>query len=215
MRTRVGTGVIRVVAAVAVTAPMGADAAMAQACLGYPQRSDGAVSATFTFPDDGTGYDLTGMVASQDGGLFLEGGFGVVVPDDDDLANRKSVHGGAAWEIAALAREASVCPLVEVGYSWVGDRNTWTVPFGVGAGTTVRLGRRGDAGFTPFIVPHFLYVHESVDDVEESGDSEVFVALAGGLTISVDAFRVTGGVSKIFEEDRDPVFSLSVGAFWR
>lgn len=225
MRRRIGGSIGRVGAGVAALATLGlvaAEAVAAQACIGYPQRSDGAVDATFSFPEVGTGYDLSGMVASRDTDFFLQGGFGLVTPDDDQLENIKDVHGRAAYEVRALAPDVSICPTAGVGYSWVEDLNTWTIPFGVGAGATVPLGRRGDGGFTPFVVPQFLYVRHSLDDpengegdIEDDAESEVFVGITGGLTINVEEFRVSGGVSKIFEEDMDPVFSLSVGAVWR
>lgn len=194
---------------------LGAESLSAQACIGYPQRRDGAVSATFSFPEGGTGYDLSGMVASQDADVFFEGGFGIVAPDEEALENVKHVHGTAAYQVEALAPDASICPAVGVSYSWVGDLNTWTIPFGIGVGATVPLGRRGRSGLTPFAIPQFLYIRDSIDDVDDSAASDVFVALQAGLTLHVGAFRITGGVSKIFEEDRDAVFALGVGAAWR
>lgn len=218
MKRRIRVSIGRTAAVMAGLATLGlvaGEAAVAQACIGYPQRSDGALDATFSFPEVGTGYDLSGMVASRDTDFFLQGGFGLVTPDDDELENIKTVHGSAAYEVQALAPDISICPLAGVSYSWVEDLNTWTIPFGVGAGATVPLGRRGDAGFTPFVVPRFLYVRQSMDDVEDDAESEIFVGVTGGLTINVEEFRVSGAVSKIFEEDDDPVFSLSVGAVWR
>lgn len=189
-------------------------AARAQACLGYPQGSAGAVSAGFSFPEGGTGYALSGMVASQGGGAFFEGGFGIVAPDEEEFENAKILQGTVAYQVEALAPDASVCPAVGVSFSWVEDLNTWTIPFGIAVGGTIPLGPEASASLTPFAAPQFLYVRTSVDDVEDSAASDVYVALQAGLSLGVGAFRLSGAVSKIFEEDMDAVFSVTVGAAW-
>lgn len=195
----------------------GTTSAWAQACIGYAQGRGGALNATVTFPEGGTGYDLSGMVASIDYGTFFTAGFGIVAPDEEegeDFESTKGVHGNIAYQIEALAPAASICPVAGVDYSWIEGLKTLTVPFGVGVGSTIPLGR-GGSGLTPFAVPQFLYVRESLDDSEEDPESEVFVALEAGLTLNLKAFRITGGVSKIFEEDLDPVFSVTLGAVWK
>ena len=206
----------RVVLTVAALTSLNTTPALAQACIGYAQGRGGALNATVTFPEEGRGYDLNGMVASRDYGTFFTGGFGIVAFDEeDDLENTKTVHGTAAYEVEALTPDVSICPAAGVTYSWVEGLNTLTVPFGVGVGATVPLGRRSGSGLTPFAIPQFLYVRHSIDDVEDGTESEIFVALEAGLTLEIKAFRVTGGVGKIFEEDLDPVYSVTVGAAWR
>ena len=192
-----------------------ATGAAAQACLGFPQGSRGALSASFGFPEDATSYAMAGMVASQEGSVFFQGSFGIAAPDIEQLENVKQVGGVVAYEVPSLAPGASVCPTAAVSHAWVGDVNTWTIPFGVGVGTTIKLGREGAAGLTPFVVPQFLYVRASLDDVEDSEESDVFIGLGAGATLHVGAFMVGGGVSKIFEEDVDAVFSVVVGVAWR
>lgn len=207
----------RVALTITALTVLSTSSAQAQACIGYAQGRGGALNATVTFPEGGTGYDLNGMVASRDYGTFLTGGFGVVAPEEEegeDFESTKNAHAAIAYEIEALAPDASICPVIGVTYSWVEDLNTLTVPFGVGVGSTIPLGR-GGSGLTPFAIPHFLYLRESIDDAEEDPESDVFVALEAGLTLNLKAFRITGGVSKIFEEELDPVYSVTVGAVWR
>lgn len=185
-----------------------------QACLGYPQGTTGSLAAEFLFPEGATGYSLVGMAASRGGGTYFQGGFGIVDHDDDRIENSKSVQGGVAYEVQALAPDASVCPQAAAAYSWLGDLNLWSIPFGVGFGSTFALGPDGGAGLTPFAVPQFLYLRSSLDDVEDSAVSDVYVALLAGATLNVGAFTLTGSVSKIFEEGEDAVFGLRVGAAW-
>jgi len=189
--------------------------AAAQACIGFPQGSRGALYAEFGFPENASSYTLAGMVSSRDGGLFFQGGFGITAFDVEQAENLKAVSGGMAFEIASLAPEWSVCPLAAATYAWVEDLNSLTVPFGVGIGTTVQLGAGGDAALTPFAVPQFLYARLSFDDVDDSAESDVFVGLGAGATVSVGSFLFGGQVSKVFEEDEDAVFSLVAGVAWR
>jgi hypothetical protein len=186
-----------------------------QACIGYPQGSAGALGASFSFPEDATGYAMGGMIASQGGGLFLQGSFGIVAYDVEQVENGKLLGGSVAYEVPSLAPDVSVCPTAGATFGWVEDLNTWSVPFGIGVGTSLALGRSGDAELTPYAIPQFIYVRESLDDVDDSAESDVFVGLVAGLTLSVDAFVVSGAVSKIFEEDVDAMFSVGVGVAWR
>ena len=205
----------RLALSLSLLAPLLAADASAQSCIGFPQGSAGALYASFGFPENANSYSLAGMVSSQQGGLFFQGGFGITAYDSELIENGKALTGGLAYEIASLAPEWSVCPLAAVTYGWVEELRTLSIPFGVGIGTTVPLGTGGEAALTPFAVPQFVYARAWLDDIDDSDDSDVFVGLGAGATVSIGSFLFGGQVIKIFEEDEDAVFSLHAGVAWR
>ena len=70
----------------------------------------------------------------------------------------------------------------------------------------------GGTALTPYVIPQFLYVQVSVDDLSES---DWFFGLSAGATFSFTNFFFGGFVSKIFEEEADAVFGVQVGLAWR
>jgi hypothetical protein len=167
-----------------------------------------------SFPEGATGHSLGALISGQDGGAYVTGAFSVLVPEATGLENTKVASAAFGFEVQSLTPEVSLCPTAGASYSWVEDFNQLTVPFGVGIGGTLALTPRGNAGLTPFVVPQFLYVRQTVDGVRAAA-SEVFVGVTAGVTLHVNAFFLTGELGRIFEEGRDPVFSVGVGAAWR
>ncbi len=186
----------------------------AQACLGYPQGTAGALAVSLSFPDDATAYSLGGMAASQNGRVFFNASFGITDYDLEGLENSKSVGGGMAFEIRALAPDLSVCPLADVGFVWVEDQNAWVVPFGFGVGRTLALDDEGISGLTPFLSPRFIYARFSIDDVDDSVESDVHPAITAGATLHVGSVAVTGSVGKVFQDGSEAVFGFAVSAVW-
>lgn len=186
----------------------------AQACIGYPQGTAGALAVSLSFPDDATAYSLGGMAASQNGRVFFNASFGITDYDLEGLENSKSVSGGMAFEIRALSPDLSVCPLADVGFSWVEDQNAWFVPFGFGVGRTVALDAEGISGLTPFLSPQFVYARFSIDDVDDSVESDVHPAIGAGATLHVGSIAVTGSVGKVFQDGSEAVFGFAVSAVW-
>jgi hypothetical protein len=183
----------------------------AQACQGIPQRSHGAFSFAMGFPEDAKTYSLSGFGSSDGGNIFFGASFGVTTWDAEGVENQKTAGGLIAYEIASLTPDASVCPTVGVTYSWVEDFKTWSVPFGVGFGKTMYLEGRGTA-LTPYVVPQFLFVETSWNDLTEN---DWYFGLSAGATFSFTSFFIGGSVSKIFEEGSDAVFGAFVGVAWR
>ncbi len=189
---------------------------MAQACMGLPQGSGGAIRLGFGFPEGATSYAIEGMAASADAGLFFTGVFGITSADTDagvSSENLTEVGGGFAFEVESLAPSVSLCPTIGLDYGWIEDLNLLSIPFGVGVGATLPLGRSGAAGLTPFIVPTFFHVRLSIDDLDGT-ESDTFFGINAGMTLNADAFVVGGAVSKLFEEGDKAVFSIFVGAAW-
>ncbi|HSM60157.1 MAG TPA: hypothetical protein VK849_05145 [Longimicrobiales bacterium] len=198
---------------IALLLPITIGEAAAQACVGLPQGSAGALALSVAFPEDATTYGLGGATYEEYTDLVFTVGFALTKDDVDTGEDLKSVGGTFGWEVDALQDDVSLCPTVGLSYEWIADLNLLTVPLGVAVGRTFRLGRTTDAGLTPFAMPHFLWTRATVDDVEGS-ETDTFFAVSGGLSLNLGPFLFGGGVNKIFEEDLDPVYSVFVGAAW-
>jgi hypothetical protein len=185
----------------------------AQACIGLPQGSRGGFAFTLGFPDEAKSYGISGIGSSDGGQVFFGANFGIASYEGDDIENEKQVGGTLVYEVRSLTPGASLCPMIAAQYSWVEDLNAWSVPFGVGLGKTLPL-EGGGSAITPFIIPQFLFVEVSVDDMDLS-ENDWFFGLSAGATFSFTNFFFGGMVSKIFEEGADAVLGVQVGLAWR
>ena len=186
------------------------DGLQAQACQGLPQGSRGGFAFGLAFPEDAKSYGISGIGSSEDGDLFFGASFSLTSYDQQALENEKNAGGLIAYEISSLAPGVSLCPTVGAVYSWIEDVSAWSIPFGVGLGKTMRL-EGGGSALTPYIIPQFLRVKVSIDDL---GESEWFFGISAGATFSFANFFVGGFMSKIFEEGVDAMFGAQVGLAW-
>ena len=185
----------------------------AQACIGLPQGSRGGFAFGMSFPEGAKSYGISGVGSTDEGNVFFSGDFGITSYDVEDLENEKHVGGGLVYEIRPLAPDVSLCPLVSADYSWIEDLNTWSIPFGVGLGKTLII-EGGGSAITSYVVPQFLFVEMSVDDLDIK-ENDWYFGMTAGATFSFTNFFIGGFVSKIFEEDVDAVFGAQVGLAWR
>ena len=183
----------------------------AQACLGIPDASRAALLGSIQFPENATSFGVSGIVGTENSDLYFGGGFGLTTFDYEGSENLKSISGAAAFELGSVAADVSLCPTVSVGYSWIEDFNTLSIPFGFGVGTTIPLGEGENTGLTPYAVPQFIYARASFLD---ESDSDTYFGLQAGATVNFDRFLLGGFVSKIFEEGTDAVFGIQGGLAW-
>jgi hypothetical protein len=140
--------------------------AAAQICSGYPTaRGQTSVGLRASFPTEGT---TVGIEASRNWqnplGVFAN--LNLLMPDADEADNVAIGGVGLAYEITefvpAVPEWLSVCPTAAVTIQG-GDATTFTVPVGVGFGTTI--GTAEGFSILPFVMPQFVMTRVSLDDV--------------------------------------------------
>jgi hypothetical protein len=181
-----------VIAAVAVALAVTAVPAAAQICSGYPTSpGQTSIGLRASFP---TGTTTLGVEASRNWmnplGAFAS--VNLLMPDADDADNRTAVGLGFAYEVTdflpAVPAWLSVCPVAAVAVDF-GDDTGFTIPLGVGFGTSFGTGE----GFEiqPFVIPQFVLTRISVGGVSSTdqnfgigfGAFAKFSGVYGGVTL--------------------------------
>jgi hypothetical protein len=184
---RVAAAVTGVFAAVVMATP-----AAAQICSGYPTApGQTSIGLRASFPTAGT---QLGIEASRNWrnplGAFVN--VNLLLPDAEGADNVPVIGLGFAYEVTdflpAVPAWLSVCPVAAVTIE-AGDNTGFTIPVGVGFGTTIGT----PEAFTihPFIIPQFVLTRVKVDDVTFSDNNFGFGAGAfvkfggvyGGVTL--------------------------------
>jgi hypothetical protein len=163
------------------------------------------------FPENAKSYGISGIGSSDGGNIYFGASFTLTSWDAEGVENEKTVGGLMAYEVTSLTPDASVCPTLGATYSWVEDVKSWSIPFGVGLGKTMYLEGSGTA-LTPYVLPQFLYVETSWNDLTQN---DWYFGMSAGATFSFTTFFFGGFVSKIFEEGSDAIFGAQVGVAWR
>ncbi len=182
--------------------------AQAQACVGIPQGSRGALGGSAAFREIARTYGISGMTTSGSNLYFVvEAG---ITSFDRDIEDETSLSAVGAQEIYALEPTASVCPFAGVGYSFGVGYSVLTVPAGVGIGKTVPLGDGGNATLTPHVSPQLVWAREAIAGFDASASEARFV-VAGGATVGVGQVVAGVAVSRIFVEGSRAVVGIHGG----
>jgi hypothetical protein len=154
----------------------------AQVCAGY-SAMPGAFSAgaNLSSPPGGTAFGLEAS-ANYSGPLASFASFNLVRPEGEGA--RESILGaGLAYEVTefvpVIPTWLSVCPSAAVSISSIEGTTNFTVPLGVGFGTTLPLVAGID--LMPFVMPQFVITRVAIDDiaVRDHNFGIGFGALAG------------------------------------
>ncbi len=193
--------------------------ALAQACLGVPAGAGQyAVSAGVDFTDGATGYGLGGH-ANLTGPFSVGAGYTRVSYDNGDEGTN-TFSGKAAYELPGSG--ISACPTVGLSYNRVpttfgpndGSVTTITVPVGFSVGNRLPAGPA--LSFTPFAMPHLLYVRTAVDDgTDTTVESTKQFGTVLGIVLGGQKFYGSAGVLLTTIDDSDPSFSIGLGAVVR
>jgi hypothetical protein len=153
---------------------------------------------------------FSGMASATNAdALYLTARGGVTSYDASGRENQKSVGVGLATELATLQETASVCPQISLGYSFVEDFSTLTLPVGIGIGTTMPLGQGGNT-LTPHVTPQFIWASTRFEELDET-ESDTYFGFTGGATAGIGQVLVGASVGKVFEDGSDIVFGISGG----
>lgn len=196
----------------AVAALSLAGTASAQVCAGFPTM-DGqfSLAAVANFPEDidefgvEGSYNTAGPIALNAG--YIRNSFG-----DDASANTFQV--GVSFDVTSLEGPApaaiSLCPTVQFGYTTYSesdDATGYTVPVGLGFGTSLPLG--ATTQLQPYVIPQIVFGKLDVDGLDNDWENEF--GLRAGANVTFGMFFVGGEVRKIFEEGNDAVFGVKAG----
>jgi len=138
----------------------------AQVCAGYAAMPGSfSAGAHVSTPAGGTalGLEASANYASPLGSFA---NFSLVRPDGDGA--RESIFGaGLSYEVTqfvpVIPAWLSVCPVAAVSISSIDGTTNFSVPLGVGFGTTIPLAAGLD--LMPFAVPQFVLTRLSVENV--------------------------------------------------
>lgn len=184
--------------------------AAAQICAGYPNSpGQTSVGLRASFPTGGT---TIGVEASRNWtnpmAAFVN--LNLLMPDDDDADNTPIIGGGLAYEIGDMITAApawlSICPVAGVTFMSQNDVTQLTFPLGVGFGMTIATTE--DFSINPFVIPQFVLMRVSSDDVSTS--SSDFGLGAGGI-IKFRGVYGTVTLGKVFADDRDTEITIAGG----
>lgn len=181
----------------------------AQACLGVPTGTNTAIIGGLSFPSNATGFTASGVMGAGES-LYADASVGVIAPDIEGAENITHFGVGAAYEMPNLLETASVCPSASIGYQTVGGMNAFSIPLGVGIGTTMPMAEDGSTTLTPYVTPAFVWSRVTMDGVDGSA-SDTYFALNGGATIGFGQILAGAFLSKAFQDGADAVFGLQAG----
>jgi hypothetical protein len=190
--------------------------AAAQTCMAFPVREQQlALAGNLGFLDNNTrsyggalGYNLPGQAT-------VSGGVSVVKPDGGGDTDGFTVGGNFGYELSSSGG-MSACPIAGFHYrNWAGqgfgdDENSWTIPIGLGLGTSMPLGNGNANRMILNAFPHFQYIssREGPGDDRETGNE-----FGLNLNLVLHNAQIFGGAGVGFTtlENVDPAFTLSFG----
>jgi hypothetical protein len=170
--------------------------AEAQVCAGYPAMPGSfSAGANVAMPTGGTSLGVEGSY-NYNSPFSSFARFNLVRPEGGG-DNQSIIGAGVAYEVTdfvpIIPAWLDVCPVAAVSLSSIDGTTQFTVPLGVGFGTTLPL-VAGTVDVMPFVVPQFVVTRASVEGVTLSdhnfgigfGAMARFASLYAGVTANKD-----------------------------
>lgn len=187
----------------------GAAPALAQVCMGFPtQPGQHALAMSFNTLTGGERYGAEGNLnLLNEFALFA--GVGIEDSDIEEVGSTTSAGVGAAILSQDLGEmlggDMVACPNVSLLFADVDNTDLYSIPVGLGFGTSYSLGTQGDMGFHPYLIPSLV-----VNFGGEETDTDFQFSLGANVDFD-NRFYVGGAVNRIFIQNADSEFQLALG----
>jgi hypothetical protein len=141
--------------------------AAAQVCAGFPAaQGQYSLGLRYAQPVVGNTLGIEGSL-NRVGNAAVFGNVNLISPEGE--ADRQTVVGlGAAYEVGtlvpAIPEFISVCPMASVNMSRYDGNTRFSIPLGIGFGTTIGL-PDGPIVILPYAIPQFNLVQVGLDNV--------------------------------------------------
>jgi hypothetical protein len=187
---------------------LAATPAFGQMCVGFPTApGEQALALNFNTLTGGNRYGIDGNVNFADE-FSAFGGVSINDPDPENVDNSTSVGVGAAFFATTLGGEdgagIQACPTASLVFADTDNTDIWSVPVGVGFGTSYQLGESGNTTLQPWILPAIAFSHF------EETDTDFQISLGANVGIG-ERFFVGGTVNRVFVEGADSEFGIQAG----
>jgi hypothetical protein len=209
---------------------VGATAADAQVCAGFPTlQGQSSIALSSSFPQDADRFGAE-VSANTAGPLALFGAYQRTTSNVQDGQHANTYTAGAALEVADSFRGPfqlglSACPVVSGSLTRMEGADVWQVPVGVGFGSRIELDPTGRLEVMPYVVPQLVWTRVDFDgaptnglfdplfgrqDALDSRESTEF-GLRTGVVVGAGRFFVGGEFNNIFDDGVGGTFGVKAG----
>jgi hypothetical protein len=192
------------IAAAAALMVGSAGVAEAQVCAGQPTAAgQWAIGGRAAWPSEPSGL-LLGAEGSYNipGPLGFFASLNLVTPDDDNAPSQNLLGAGVAFEAdqyLPVPGWLSVCPIAAVSIGTSDGTTNFTVPVGVGLGTTFSVAPGMD--IMPYAIPQFVLTRVSATNVDVATDTNFGIEV--GAMAGVGPVYVGVGFNRRFNQDAE------------